>query len=88
MSDFGSAFEAQSRSNSSRWYLGADAEEELLGPPLQGSSPVSCDGTRFSSTSTVSVGFYGELLAQRLESVAVIRNTLAHNRAISDESGR
>jgi hypothetical protein len=61
-------------------------KRSFCGPPLLGSSPVSCEGTRFSSTFTVSVGFYGELLAQRLESVAVIRNTLAHNRAISDES--
>lgn len=78
--------ESQSRSNSSRWYLGVDAEEELLWSTTTGQLAGLLRRNSIQQHLHRLCGFYGELLAQRLESVALIRNTLAHNRAVSDES--
>ena len=78
--------EAQSRSNSSRWYLGVDTEEELLWSTTPGQLAGLLRRDSIQQHLHRLCGFYGELLAQRLESVVAIRNTLAHNRAISDES--
>ncbi|WP_074325595.1 hypothetical protein [Mycobacteroides abscessus] len=80
--------ERQSQSNSARWYLGVDAEEELLWSTTHGqlATLLRMDSIRHHLRRIC--GVPGEILAQRLQSIAQIRNTLAHNRAISDDSLR
>jgi hypothetical protein len=78
--------EGQLNSNMSRWYLGVDAEEDLLWSTTHGQLAALLRRDSIQHHLLQLCGFYGELLAQRLESVALIRNTLAHSRAISDDS--
>lgn len=80
------SLEQQSKINSSRWYLGADAEEELLWSTTQGQLASLLRMESIQSRLRHLCGLNGELLSQRLQSMAQIRNILAHNRAISDDS--
>ncbi|WP_133148012.1 hypothetical protein [Mycobacterium lehmannii] len=83
---FRKRLESQSANNRSRWYLGVDAEEELLWSTTHGQLASLLRRDVIQEQIHHLCGFYGELLASRLESVAMIRNTLAHSRAISDDS--
>ena len=80
--------ETQSANNRSRWYLGVDAEEELLWSTTHGQLATLLRMDSIQPHLHRLCGYYGELLARRLESISQIRNTLAHSRAISDESIR
>ncbi|MBY0287274.1 MAG: hypothetical protein K2X52_09000 [Mycobacteriaceae bacterium] len=78
--------EYQAKSNSSRWYLGVDDEEELLWSSTQGQLATLLQMTSIQSTLERICGLSGALLAQRLQSIAHVRNTLSHNRAITDDT--
>jgi len=85
---FRKRLEAQSSQNSSRWYLGVDAEEELLWSTSHGQLATLLRRQAIKDEIYRLCGYHGELLAKRLESVSLVRNTLAHGRAISEESIR
>ena len=78
--------EWQSKSNSSRWYLGVDAEEELLWSTTHGQLADLLRMESIQQDLHRLCGLRGDLLAQRLISIAQVRNTLAHNRAISEDT--
>lgn len=85
---FRKRLESQSSQNSSRWYLSVDAAEELLWSTSQGQLATLLRRQATKDEIHRLCGYHGELLAKRLESVALVRNTLAHSRAISEESIR
>jgi hypothetical protein len=80
------SLEQQSKSNSSRWYLGVDAEEELLWSTTQGQLANLLRMESIQNKLRHICGLNGELLSQRLQSMSQVRNVLAHNRAISEDS--
>jgi hypothetical protein len=78
--------EKQSKINSSRWYLGVDAEEELLWSTTHGQLAALLRIDSIQHYVRRLCGMAGEILALRLESIAQVRHTLAHNRAISEDT--
>jgi hypothetical protein len=78
--------EEESARNAGRWYLGVDAEEELLWSTTQHQLATLLEKTDISGTVNHLCRITGRLLARRLSSIKDIRNTLAHNRAISDDT--
>ncbi len=78
--------ENQSKSNSARWYLGVDAEEELLWSTTHSQLADLLRLRAVGSRLNELCGLSGEVLANRLLSVSQVRNVLAHNRAISDDT--
>jgi hypothetical protein len=85
-SDLRNRLSATAKRSAERWYLGVDAEEELLWATTHGQLaeilrlPVIEDKIRELC------GMSGGILADRLHSISGVRNVLAHNRAISDET--
>jgi len=78
--------QAQSRMNATRWVLGIDAEEELLWSATLGQLAKVLTSQDIASQIARLTGTTGSVLASRLESIADVRNALAHNRAISDDT--
>ena len=78
--------ENESRKNSERWYLGIDTGEELLWSTTHGQLADILRLPVIQSVLHELTGMSGEVLASRLLSVSSVRNALAHNRAISDDS--
>jgi hypothetical protein len=78
--------EGNSRRNGQRWYLGVDADEELLWSTTHGQLASLLRLEAIAETCERLSGVPAEVLATRLESVAQVRNALAHNRAISDDT--
>jgi hypothetical protein len=81
-----SRIQEETARNSSRWYLGADSEEELLWSTTQGQLGQLLRQENIGPHVLHLCGIPGELLAEHLKSLAQIRNTLAHNRAISEDT--
>ena len=77
---------AESKRNAERWYLGIDAGEELLWSTTHGQLVEILRVPVIQAVLRELCGMDGEVLAGRLASVSSVRNTLAHNRAISDET--
>lgn len=78
--------EDQSKRNSARWYLGIDAEEELLWSTTHGQLAEVLDMPGIHHQLDALCGISGSVLSARLRSIAQVRNALSHNRAISDET--
>jgi hypothetical protein len=76
----------QSKMNSSRWYLGVDDEEELLWSTTHGQLARLLRMDSIQHCLRHLCVMSREILARRVESIAQVRNVLAHNRAISEES--
>jgi len=77
---------AESKRNAERWYLGVDAEEELLWSTTHGQLVEVLRLPAIQVALRELCRMDGEILASRLLSVSKVRNALAHNRAISDET--
>lgn len=78
--------ESRSRNNSEYWYLGVDTEEELLWTSSLGQlASVLRTGTMRERVKDL-CGVGANTLADTVEGVSRIRNALAHNRAISEDS--
>jgi hypothetical protein len=78
--------EAHSRINSSHWILGIDAEEELLWSATLGQLADILRYEIISARLSALTSTTGDVLAARIRSIADVRNALAHNRAISDDT--
>lgn len=78
--------EEQSKRNSARWYLGIDAEEELLWSTTHGQLAQILDIPAINDQLLTLCGVSGSVLSTRIRSIAEVRNALSHSRAISDET--
>lgn len=78
--------ERQSTQNSARWYLGVDAEEELLWSTTHWQLAELLKSPRVQSQLLRISGVPGDVLANRLRLVSDVRNAFAHNRAISEDT--
>jgi len=78
--------ERQSAQNSARWYLGVDAEEELLWSTTHWQLAELLKSARVQSQLLRISGVPGGVLADRLRLVSEVRNAFAHNRAISEDT--
>jgi len=78
--------EERSRENSAHWYLGMDDEEELLWSTTHGELADLLRSKAIATRVEGLCGVDGGFLSERLTSVAKVRNALAHNRAISDDT--
>jgi hypothetical protein len=78
--------EEQSRQNSARWYLGVDAEEELLWSTTHGQLAALLRLPSVAAQIADLCGVQGGFLSDRLATIGQIRNALAHNRAISNDT--
>ncbi|MEJ7706168.1 MAG: hypothetical protein WKF82_02150 [Nocardioidaceae bacterium] len=78
--------QAQSRINGTRWVLGIDAEEELLWSATLGQLAEVLTAKDIANQVLSLTGTTGVVLASRVKSIAEVRNALAHNRAISDDT--
>lgn len=78
--------EAQSRRSSAQWVLGIDSEEELLWSATLGQLSQLLRSAEVSEKVPTLTKTTGEILAQRVDGVTAVRNALAHNRAISDDT--
>jgi len=79
-----SRLEAESMRHGTRWYLGIDAEEELLWASTHGQLARVLQLSAIAHAVQHLCGARAVDLADRLRSIALVRNALAHNRAISD----
>lgn len=78
--------ESHSAANSARWYLGVDADDDLLWSTTHGQL---ADLLRLQSIQPklMELGkIKGDVLANRVLSISQVRNALAHNRAVSDDT--
>lgn len=73
----------QSKWNSARWYLGVEAGEELLWSTTHSQLSTILRIESIQGALNELAGMSGEVLAARLDGISKIRNSLAHNRAIS-----
>lgn len=78
--------QAQSKINATRWVLGIDAEEELLWSATLGQLAKVLTSETIVDQIAGLTGTSGAVLAGRIDSIAAVRNALAHNRAISDDT--
>ena len=78
--------QAQSKTNATRWVLGIDAEEELLWSATLGQLAQVLATPAIANQVTHLTGTTGQTLSNRLRSIGEVRNALAHNRAISDDT--
>jgi hypothetical protein len=81
-----SQIEDESQRNAARWYLGVDAEEELLWATTQGQLRQLFELDSLQPHLRRLCGLDGSVLCARLASVGQIRNALAHSRAISNDT--
>jgi hypothetical protein len=81
-----SQIEDESQRNAARWYLGVDAEEELLWATTQGQLRQLFELDSLQPYLRRLCGLDGSVLCARLASVGQIRNALAHSRAISNDT--
>ena len=85
---FRQRLQSQSAKNASRWCLGIDAEEELLWSTTLGQLAQLLEQASLAESLSALCDASGEMLAGRVRSMAEIRNALAHNRALSEDSLR
>jgi hypothetical protein len=78
--------EEESKRNADRWYLGVDAEEELLWATTHGQLRKLLELALQQPHLQNLCGMGGTVLCARLTTVGQIRNALAHSRAISDDT--
>jgi hypothetical protein len=78
--------EEEVQRNASRWYLGIDADEEMLWSTTQDQLEQLLRRDSLAPYVIRCCGVSGRVLANQLGTIALIRNALAHNRAISMDS--
>lgn len=78
--------EEQSERNRQRWYLGVDAEEELLWSTTHGQLSDLLELEVIAAAVKRLCDVDGRELSRRLRAIAAVRNTLAHNRPISQDT--
>jgi hypothetical protein len=72
--------------NSSRWYLGVDSDEDFLWSTTQSQLGELLRQENVRGEIQQLCDVRAEVLAEQLKTIGQIRNALAHNRAISDDS--